>query len=80
MQGLDLNNPPTPVGGIPEGVVPALGRLDLNNPPTPVGGILGFKSLVCCRLDLNTLPTPVGGTLRGSAMPEVDNNPAANYP
>jgi hypothetical protein len=34
----DLNNPPTPVGGISE--VPAtMCRLDLNQPPTAVGGI-----------------------------------------
>jgi hypothetical protein len=39
---LDLNNPPTAVGGIQKLNVIA-SRLDLNNPPTAVGGISEFS-------------------------------------
>ena len=38
----DLNNPPTPVGGIQELDLPLFCRPDLNNPPTSVGGISEF--------------------------------------
>ena len=41
----DLNNPPTPVGGI-SSIYNALAcRLDLNYPPTAVGGIHVFSVL-----------------------------------
>jgi hypothetical protein len=36
---LDINNPPTAVGGIRRGTVADWCRLDINNPPTAVGGI-----------------------------------------
>ena len=42
MNRLDLNDPPTAVGGIREGSYAALCRLDLNDPPTAVGGIYSF--------------------------------------
>jgi SpoIID/LytB domain protein len=54
---LDLNNPPTAVGGIREKL--SLGRQDLNDPPTAVGGIREKLSLG--RQDLNDPPTAVGG-------------------
>ncbi len=38
---LDLNDPPTPVGGIQSGRGAFVCRLLLNDPPTPVGGIPG---------------------------------------
>src|SRR6266480_396948 len=52
---LDLNNPPTSVGGIQRRLrAPFCCRLDLNNPPTPVGGIQEKQqSPFLCRLDLN---------------------------
>jgi hypothetical protein len=40
---LDLNNPPTSVGGIQELGYRFGCRPDLNNPPTPVGGISEFS-------------------------------------
>jgi hypothetical protein len=36
---LDLNHPPTAVGGIRDAVVRRASRLGLNDPPTAVGGI-----------------------------------------
>ena len=39
---LDLNHPPTSVGGIHSFRKPSLCRPDLNHPPTSVGGILSF--------------------------------------
>ena len=59
----DLNNPPTPVGGILILHYVSLCRQDLNNPPTPVGGILILHYVSLCRQDLNNPPTPVGGIL-----------------
>jgi hypothetical protein len=56
---LDLNNPPTAVGGI-QVTSRWVCRLDLNNPPTAVGGIQVTSRRVC-RLDLNNPPTAVGG-------------------
>ena len=38
---LDLNEPPTSVGGIREGTMADRCRLDLNDPPTSVGGFEG---------------------------------------
>jgi hypothetical protein len=62
---LDLNHPPTPVGGIRKSEAD-FRRLDLNHPPTPVGGIR--KSVAdFCRLDLNNPPTPVGGIRKSVA-------------
>ena len=43
MHRLDLNNPPTSVGGIPEFLKPIPFSLDLNHPPTAVGGIAEFS-------------------------------------
>jgi hypothetical protein len=40
---LDLNHPPTAVGGIRKFVTSLLCRSDLNNPPTAVGGISEFS-------------------------------------
>jgi hypothetical protein len=45
---LDLNNPPTAVGGILWTSPVHLRRLDLNHPPTPVGGIFDFFCKVSC--------------------------------
>jgi hypothetical protein len=63
---LDLNDPPTPVGGIRGSRREAfVCRLDLNDPPTPVGGIRGSRrEAFVCRLDLNDPPTSVGGIPR----------------
>ena len=40
---LDLNHPPTSVGGLRKSPEVRPGRLDLKNPPTPVGGISVFS-------------------------------------
>ena len=47
---LDLNNPPTSVGGIQKTRSMLAYRLDLNHPPTPVGGISEFFTLVTTEL------------------------------
>jgi hypothetical protein len=46
---LDLNNPPTSVGGI-QVTSRQVCRLDLNNPPTSVGGISVRLTMVCLNL------------------------------
>jgi hypothetical protein len=58
---LELNNPPTAVGGIREKATVLLCRLELNNPPTAVGGIREKAAVLLCRLELNNPPTAVGG-------------------
>ena len=42
MNSLDLNEPPTAVGGIKESLIDDLSRKDLNHPPTAMGGIRDF--------------------------------------
>ena len=60
---LDLNNPPTSVGGILSVRCRFSCRLDLNNPPTSVGGIHEYILLFVCRKDLNDPLTAVSGIL-----------------
>jgi hypothetical protein len=42
---LDLNNPPTPVGGI-QAILGIICWLDLNYPPTAVGGIQSVLTII----------------------------------
>src|SRR5882724_7955710 len=68
---LDLNDPPTAVGGIQRRSQAAfVCRLDLNDPPTAVGGIRRrSQAAFVRRLDLNDPPTAVGGIQRSSQPP-----------
>src|ERR1700730_4679364 len=58
---LDLNNPPTSVGGIQELDLCFGCRPDLNNPPTSVGGICRKTRGSFSRKDLNDPLTAVSG-------------------
>src|SRR6185295_13987743 len=52
--GLDLNHPPTPVGGIANQTSDSLHcRLDLNHRPTAVGGIQTFEAKPITPLRIN---------------------------
>jgi hypothetical protein len=61
MNRLDINDPPTSVGGIRVGAMAGWCRLDINDPPTSVGGIRVGAVADWCRLELNDPLTSVGG-------------------